>query len=577
MTTVIAIYLLVLVGLFIPRVKPAMAFGGGALVLVVTGHLGTGEFLRALTTPSLMILIILMVLAGAAQSYLPLASWLARGQSGPRRFMLKMTGMTAVASSLMNNTAVVALLMGPVRSWAISRGRSAHPLLMPLAFAATLGGMITVIGTSTNLVLNGLLEENSFRILHTLDYLPIGLAVTGAGIVYLVIMAFKVLPDRGAPEREVRREYTVETKIVLGGGYEGVSVQQAGLRQLHGLYLVEILREGHLMAPVAPGEILRAEDRLFFAGDLDQVRALTQSHTGLALPQDELTQGAHESPLIEAMIPPGSDLIGRKVRDSQFRQRFDAAIVAIHRHGEQMQGRIGDVVLQAGDLLLLVGGARFDDLSARSKHLYSLDARPAVKPIPRTKKWVALAVMATLVTLLALGHLDFLTTLLLAAASGGVLGFLQWRDVRQHIDWELMTVLVSALGFSLALMRSGAPAEGIEWLQSNLGAAGPAVWMLLIFFVTTLATNALSNVAAVSAIFPLVAAVVQQGLLGHEIAFLALAFGASNAFLTPFGYQTNLLVYGPGGYHTKDYVRLGIGLTVIYSLVVLSYLQFVLS
>ena len=235
MTTILITYALVIIALFLPKVKPAMAFGLGALLLVLSGHLSVAEWMGALTTPSLLILITLMVLAGAAQAYLPLAQWMVRSQASPRRFLLKLMTLTAAASSVMNNTAVVAMLMAPVRTWALSKGRSAAPFLMPLAFAATLGGVITVIGTSTNLVLNGLLEDNGFPILHSIDYLPIGILVTVGGIGFLSLFAFRILPDRGAPKVELRREYTVETRVVAGGGYANLSVETAGLRQLHGL------------------------------------------------------------------------------------------------------------------------------------------------------------------------------------------------------------------------------------------------------------------------------------------------------------------------------------------------------
>jgi len=490
--------------------------------------------------------------------------------------LLKLMTLTAAASSVMNNTAVVAMLMAPVRTWALSKGRSAAPFLMPLAFAATLGGVITVIGTSTNLVLNGLLEDNGFPILHSIDYLPIGILVTVGGIGFLSLFAFRILPDRGAPKVELRREYTVETRVVAGGGYANLSVETAGLRQLHGLYLVEIFRQGHCISPVAPSQILEADDRLFFAGDLDQVRALTQSHSGLALPQNELTDFADQSAIIEAMIPPGSNLAGSKVRDSQFRQRFDAAIVAVHRQGQRMEGKIGDLILQAGDLLLLVGGSRFDSLSAGNKHLYSLDARPPLPVLSKTSKGMSLLAAALILAGWLTGQVDFLTALVTAGAAGGALGLIRWGDVKKHVDWELMTVLVSALGFSLALMRSGAPDQALTWLQASTGDLSAITWLVMLFVATTIATNALSNIAALAILFPMVAAMVNGGVLPAQVAFLGLAFGASNAFLTPFGYQTNLLVYGPGGYKSLDYLRMGIGLTFLYGAIVLIYLQFLL-
>jgi len=307
---------------------------------------------------------------------------------------------------------------------------------------------------------------------------------------------------------------------------------------------------------VAPSQILEADDRLFFAGDLDQVRALTQSHSGLALPQNELTDFANQSAIIEAMIPPGSNLAGSKVRDSQFRQRFDAAIVAVHRQGRRMEGKIGDLILQAGDLLLLVGGSGFDSLTEGNKHLYSLDARPPLPVLSKTSKGLSLLAAALILAGWLTGQVDFLTALVTAGAAGGALGLIRWGDVKRHVDWE--------------------PDQALAWLQASTGDLSAITWLVMLFVATTIATNALSNIAALAILFPMVAAMVNGGVLPSQVAFLGLAFGASNAFLTPFGYQTNLLVYGPGGYKSLDYLRMGIGLTFLYGAIVLSYLQFLL-
>ena len=276
------------------------------------------------------------------------------------------------------------------------------------------------------------------------------------------------------------------------------------------------------------------------------------------------------------MIPPGSNLTGSKVRDSQFRQRFDAAIVAVHRQGRRMEGKIGDLILQAGDLLLLVGGSGFDSLTEGNKHLYSLDARPPLPVLSKTSKGLSLLAAALILAGWLTGQVDFLTALVTAGAAGGALGLIRWGDVKRHVDWELMTVLVSALGFSLALMRSGAPDQALAWLQASTGDLSAITWLVMLFVATTIATNALSNIAALAILFPMVAAMVNGGVLPSQVAFLGLAFGASNAFLTPFGYQTNLLVYGPGGYKSLDYLRMGIGLTFLYGAIVLIYLQFLL-
>ncbi|MFZ8866553.1 MAG: SLC13 family permease [Schleiferiaceae bacterium] len=570
----LVVYLMVVLALFSKRIKPVQAFGAGGLFLVLSGQLSAAELLGTLTTPSLLILFLLMVLAGAVQARLGLAQALQRWtqNASPRGFLLRVLTPTALLSAVLNNTAVVALLMGPIRQWALRNRQTPSTYLMPLAFAATLGGMLTVIGTSTNLVLNGLLEENGLKILHTSDYLLPGLLVVSVGIVAMVLLAGKTLPKHPVDTAEKSREYTVETRVLAESPFTGKSVQDAGLRQVHGLFLVEIVRGQRLIAPVSPTEILEGGDRLFFAGALEEVRELTRSNSGLALPQEELTQGAANSALIEVMIPPGSDLVGAQVRSSQFRQRYDAAIVAVHRRGERMQGRIGDMVLQAGDLLLVIAGARHDELMADSKHLYSLTTQAPVQALTALKKAVLLVGTISFAAAYAMGTLDFLTMLLGLAATLAAVGWLGWGDFKKSLDWELIVVLMCALGFSKALMDSGLILEAFAHLPMA-SSWSAFTWIGLIFAATTLLTNLMTNVAAVALMFPVVAVCISsQPELSPLQGFLALAFGASNAFLTPFGYQTNLMVMGPGAYQSRDYLRFGAWVTAVYSLVILTYL-----
>ena len=570
----LVVYLMVVLALFSKRIKPVQAFGAGGLFLVLSGQLSAAELLGTLTTPSLLILFLLMVLAGAVQARLGLAQALQRWtqNASPRGFLLRVLTPTALLSAVLNNTAVVALLMGPIRQWALRNRQTPSSYLMPLAFAATMGGMLTVIGTSTNLVLNGLLEENGLKILHTSDYLLPGLLVVSVGIVAMALLAGKTLPKHPVDTAEKSREYTVETRVLAESPFTGKSVQDAGLRQVHGLFLVEIVRGQRLIAPVSPTEILEGGDRLFFAGALEEVRELTRSNSGLALPQEELTQGAANSALIEVMIPPGSDLVGAQVRSSQFRQRYDAAIVAVHRRGERMQGRIGDMVLQAGDLLLVIAGARHDELMADSKHLYSLTTQAPVQALTALKKAVLLVGTISFAAAYAMGTLDFLTMLLGLAATLAAVGWLGWGDFKKSLDWELIVVLMCALGFSKALMDSGLILEAFAHLPMA-SSWSAFTWIGLIFAATTLLTNLMTNVAAVALMFPVVAVCISSQLeLSPLQGFLALAFGASNAFLTPFGYQTNLMIMGPGAYQSRDYLRFGAWVTAVYSLVILTYL-----
>lgn len=562
------------VALLLGGVRPSWAFVGGALALVAIGVLPPAEWLASATNPSLLILWLLMVASVAIEKRLTIGRFM---PSQPSSFgRLRIFLGTGMISSVLNNTAVVALLMGPLRRWARIKGISPGAVLLPMAYAATLGGVVTLIGTSTNLVLDGLVRDAGLDGLRTLDFLIPGLAVLGAGSVYMAWIGGRMSWGSAEEESATDRPYTVETKLAKDAPEVGKSVEQAGFRQLMGLYLVELQRGTQLIAPVAPNEVLQSGDRLFFAGELSQVDELLRARTGLVLPQREMTDRAHEAPLVEAMVPPGSRLVGSAVRESQFRQRLDAAIVGVRRQGERMRGRIGDIELQAGDLLVLVAGPRFKERATETRLLYVLSetAAPEVStPLQRVLAWGSLALLGTCT---ATSLLEPLAALGLWLGLLGAIKWIRWTDVRRGLDPELIVTLSSALALSAALQQSGMLERGLETLVPGLADSPKWLWIAVLLLTTTVLTNFVTNVAAVVLAFPLGLAAVQGGYLESTPAMLALAFGASAAFLTPAGYATNLMVMGPGGYSNRDYLKLGGGLTLIYLSIVFTYLTWIL-
>jgi di/tricarboxylate transporter len=542
--------------------------------LVAIGVLPPAEWLASATNPSLLILWLLMVASVAIEKRLTIGRFM---PSQPSSFgRLRIFLGTGMISSVLNNTAVVALLMGPLRRWARIKGISPGAVLLPMAYAATLGGVVTLIGTSTNLVLDGLVRDAGLDGLRTLDFLVPGLAVLGAGSVYMAWIGGRMSWGSAEEVSATDRPYTVETKLAKDAPEVGKSVEQAGFRQLMGLYLVELQRGTQLIAPVAPNEVLQSGDRLFFAGELSQVDELLRARTGLVLPQREMTDRAHEAPLVEAMVPPGSRLVGSAVRESQFRQRLDAAIVGVRRQGERMRGRIGDIELQAGDLLVLVAGPRFKERASETRLLYVLSETAAPEGSTLTQRAFAWGGLGALGMLAATGVLAPLAALALWLGVLGAIKWLRWTDVRRGLDPELIVTLSSALALSAALQQTGLLERGLSQVIPGLASSPEWMWIAVLLLATTILTNFVTNVASVVLAFPLAVTAVQGGYLDATPAMLALAFGASAAFLTPAGYATNLMVMGPGGYSNRDYLKLGGGLTLIYLSIVFTYLTWIL-
>lgn len=568
-----SIYAAVVVAV-IAGLRASWAFVGGALALIATGFLSPAEWLASATNPSLLILWLLLVASVAVERHLGLGRLLPSQPSALGRFQIFMG--TGLISSVLNNTAVVALFIGPLRRWAQNKGISPGSVLLPMAYAATLGGVVTLIGTSTNLVLNGLLRDAGLEGLRSMDFLIPGLGVLVLGSTYLTWAGSRMALGQIAEDSATERPYTVETKLAKDAPEVGQSVEQAGFRQLMGLYLVELQRGSQLIAPVAPNEVLQAGDRLFFAGELSQVDELLRARTGLVLPQREMTDRAHEAPLVEAMVPPGSRLVGLPVRESQFRQRLDAAIVGVRRQGERMRGQIGDIELQAGDLLVLVAGPRFKERATETRLLQVLSETAAPEQSTWAQRGAAWGGLGVLGTLAAAGLLAPLAALALWLGLLGGIKWLRWTDVRRGLDPELILTLSSALALSVTLQSSGTLEHLIDLVLPGLGNAPEWLWISALLLITALLTNFITNVASLVLVFPLAVAAVHGGHLETVPAMLALAFGASAAFLSPAGHATNLMVLGPGGYRARDFWTLGGGLTLIYLTTVGTYLIWIL-
>lgn len=570
--------LAITVSLFIQRFKPTLVFGLTVLVLHVIGVMPLEVILSALSNKSILTIFTLIFITSALRKHFNLLAMMDRffgGMRSPRRFLVGMTATVASFSSVVNNTPIVALMIPYVYNWSRKRNLSPSRFLMPLSFAATLGGTITVIGTSTNLVLNGLLEANGYPPLGFFDFLVPGLLVTVVGILYLTVIGFRMLPERKDFIDEFqsnRREYIVETELHDASDKVGKTVSEAGLRNLDGVFLVEIYREKRLISPVGPEEVLKSGDLLYFAGEVERVVDLLKEDNGLEIAKRDKFAVEEALEVVEVLIPITSDLAGKKVRETNFRERFDAAIVAIHRDGRRLGGRIGDVVLEYGDLLLITTGKRFKSVIPGNKHLYTVSHMEIISTNGKKEKmWVgvvsAIALGATI-----LGYLDLFAFLLIVLASLSIAGLFTAQDLRKDVNSDLLVILVSAVALGTTLIHTGTAEWISEFFIAALESAGELTILIALMVLTVILTSFVTNVAAVAVSFPIVAAVIGQTGLDPTPYYLALAYGASASFLTPVSYQTNLMVYGPGGYRSIDFMKVGAPLTLIYMVVIIAYL-----
>jgi di/tricarboxylate transporter len=483
--------------------------------------------------------------------------------------LLRLTVPAAAASAFINNTPLVAMSIPVIRSWAEKNRYALSQFLIPLSYATILGGTCTLIGTSTNLVVQGLLIKNGFQGMAFFEISKVGVPVALAGVLFICLCGRFLLPDRKEPIVELgekTREFVIELRVT--DEYENVTktIEEAGLRHLTGLFLFQIEREGKIIAPARPEDRIYVGDRLFFTG-LPKTILELQKTPGLQLIKDshfDLKQyDSAEIKTYEAVISASSPLIGKNVRDSNFRTQYGAVIIAIHRNGTRIQKKIGDVVLRPGDTLLLLADNSFFRQWYHSADFYLISSTEPVSSKPRWQARLAL------LSLLAIVVLTVFNLVPLIAAAGFAVVFLMATrcitpvEVKNQIDWRVLIVIACAIGISGAVTKSGIAdilSQAILACNQYCGIIGVLAGLYLI---TNMYTTFISNNAAAAILFPVALATARQ-LNADIVPFaVAVAIAASLAFATPIGYQTNLMVYGPGGYKFKDFIRIGLPLQLI--------------
>lgn len=491
--------------------------------------------------------------------------------------MLRLGISVASLSSIMNNTPIVAMMVPYVYQWGKKNKVSPSKLLIPLSYATILGGMITVLGTSTNLVLAGFILEENMEPLGFLDFLVPGIMVSVAGVSFIVLFFNKLLPnnrDLVGEATENFKEYLVETRVEKGAGIIRKSVQSAGLRNLDGIFLVEIIRGQETISPVDPEEKIEEGDRLFFAGEPNKVVELVRNNSGLSIPAHSGLKVGNGMNIVESVIPANSSLVGQTLKSIEFREKFDAAVIAIHRNGEKLRGKIGEIILDKGDLLLLSAGKTFLTTNKAGKDLYLVSELKKIQETPLLRKRLFWLISLTVILGSFFGLYPLFTTLLLLLGNAILFKFTNFDHIKKNVSLDLLIILGSAMALSNALIDSGAA----HWLNGHLSffsaSFGPVGFIILIYTLTVVLTQFITNAAAIAIVFPIGLAMALEVGMNPHAAFLAMAFGASCSFMTPVAYQTNLMVYGPGNYRFSDFVRFGLPLSLIYSGIILSWIIF---
>lgn len=567
--------------LTLTRAAPDLVFLGGVVVLLLTGIVTPAEAFSGFANEGVITVAALYVVVAGLRETGGI-QWIVHALLGRprslRRAQWRLTAPVAFLSAFLNNTPVVGMLIPAVNEWARKLELPVSRLMMPLSYAAILGGTVTVIGTSTNLVVNGLLIQDGGEGLGILDIAWVGIPVALAGLLFMLVFNRHLFPDRRPVMDKIDdpREYTLEMLVEPGGPLVGRTIEEAGLRHLPGGFLMELDRQGTLLPAVSPQERLQAGDRLIFVGvvdsmaDLQRIRGLSPA-TGQVF---KLDGHRADRVLLEMVVSDTCPIAGMTIRDGQFRNRYNAVVIAVARNGQRLHGKIGDITLRPGDTLLVEASSGFL-AQHRNRRDFFLMTQIQDSAAPRhDRALVALGILIAMVATAASGLLSMLEAAL-AAAGGMILsGCVGMFNARASLDWSVLLTIAAAFGISAAMENTGLARDlalGITAL------AGELPWMNLlgVYLATALLTALITNNAAAVLMFPVSLSVAQD--LGMSVLPFAVTimFAASASFATPFGYQTNLMVFGPGGYRFSDYLRAGIPMTLVTGVVALALIPLI--
>lgn len=558
----VIIFFATLFGLVKYQQKPERIFASATLLCLATSAVSTDDIFNNAVNPGLMTLILLVFCSFSFERTSVLRRLSVVIFNGSKiKSVVRTLFFSAFASALMSNTAVVASLISTVKNnKLINPGK----LLLPLSYAAILGGTLTLVGTSTNLIVNSMLIEQGQPGLNFFDFTLIGAAALFVCLL-IILLRLKGLPDMDASRLE-SKNYMVEAEVSMDSTLTGKSVEENGLRHLDALFLVEVIRCGRLITPVTPEEIVQGGDKLIFSGDISKVLTL-QQFDGLRLFAQQ--DGLLRDNLTEVLIKPDAAIVGKSLKTAGFRARFDAAVVAIRREGGALSGKLGDIVIQPGDFLVLAVGNDFSARTNLSKNFFIISGHTPEDMLHGWRDKLTVFGFIGAIALSVLTSVSLLKCLIFYVALLIFSGCLTINEIKRRFPLEIWLIVLSALTLAKALENSGVSVLFASGFEQLLQGSSIYIAFIAVFVITLVITEMVTNNAAAALIFP-IAYNMALGLGVSPLPFvMAVAFAASGSFISPYGYQTNVMVYNAGNYRLSDVVKFGIPVSFTYSVIVL--------
>lgn len=586
MIFVAIIIVLMLLGLLFEMMRADFLIFLTLVIFLLSGVISNTQALSGFANEGMLTILLLFIVAGAIQKHgiieLVIYRLLGKGKN-IKASMLKVLLPVGLSSGFLNNTPIVVALTPILKNWAIDNNYSPSKFLMPLSYMTILGGTITMIGTSTILVIHGLLLSAGLEGFSFFTLSVVGIPITIVGLIFMLTIGYRLLPEHLGAKQQISqetKEFLAEAVIEDEFELAGATVTELGQEVFDGIYIIEILRNNKRVFPINGMTVVEEGDHIIFSGSLNTIAKIQKEKgvsvkTGTELTLEDLKND--DNVLVETVVSHNSSLLNRTIKQVNFKNRYNAGVIAIHRNNQRIKSRVGDIVLKTGDTLLLIADQTFLDRNKHSSDFYVITPVQPPEKLKQdmTKGWIGLIALLLMILVVTMGWLTMLEAMLVLVVLLVGFRFINPTEITSFIQFDVILLIASAFGVGAAMTESGLAqyvASGLTYLATPFGILGV---IFIIYFVTNTFTEVITNSAAAVLMFPIAIEMANAIDVDYMGLVVAIAIAASASFMTPIGYQTNLIVYGPGGYKFSDYLKVGTPLSLIIMVVACFIIYFV--
>lgn len=571
---IIALVILMFILMFMEVAHPSTIAFLTVLVFFIFGLISPEEAMETVANEGVLTLALLFIVVSVIErtniTEIILSKILRHSQSEGGT-LIRLSAPLMGLSAFLNNTPLVVMMTTAMQNWCKEKGYHPSKFLLPISYLTIFGGMFTLIGTSTNLIVHGWLLGKGlegFSFFHLVPYILVGVTI---GFIYLILFSKKILPENETTitgKYNEGRKFLYEVIVNERCSLIGKTVTSEEFERLKDLYLLKIIREDETISPVRLTDVIHENDTLVFTGTLESLKALEQFRN-LSIKTDKNlsydTLQTEDSRLIEGVISHNSSLVHQQIKRTNFRAKYDASIVSVHRKNENINQNIGDIRLRVGDVLLMLAGEDFEQHAYQNDDFYAMSEIPTSKVLNKKESIISISAFVLMILSVAFGLLTMFQAVLFCIGFFILLRLLDPEQIRQSIPFQVLLLIVASLGIGKVIETSGVAElianSIIRLVAENFGVIG---LLIAIYLITNILTEVITNTAAAVIVLPISVEVASYLSIEPNMIAVLVAVAASASFSTPIGYQTNLIVYGPGGYRFSDYVKLGLPLNIIF-------------